>query len=110
MIFLDNASTTKIYDEALKEYVFQSEQNYFNASALYKPGSDVLKQVNNARKTIVKLLGGSGFDNLIFTSGATESNNLAIMGSLRKNMGKLVFSYAEHPAVFNVAKNLEKRN
>lgn len=107
MIFLDNASTTKIYDEALKEYVFQSEQNYFNASALYKPGSDVLKQVNNARKTIIKLLGGSGFDNLIFTSGATESNNLAIMGSLRKNMGKLVFSYAEHPAVFNVAKNLE---
>ncbi len=109
MIFLDNASTTKIYDESLKEYVFQSEQNYFNASSLYKAGSDVLKQINKARETIIKLLGGSSFDNLIFTSGATESNNMAINGVLRKNMGKLVFSYAEHPAVFNVAKELEKQ-
>lgn len=109
MIFLDNASTTKIYSEALDEYVKQNNNNYFNASALYKPGSDVLKQLNSARQTIIKLLGGSSFDNLIFTSGATESNNLAINGAIRKGFKKLLFSYAEHPAVFNVAKNLESK-
>ena len=107
MIFLDNASTTKIYDEALKEYNNQSLNNFYNASALYKSGSDVLKIVNNTRNNILKLLGANSFDNLIFTSGATEANNIAINGSIRKNFGKLIFSYAEHPSVFNVAKNLE---
>ena len=80
MIFLDNASTTKIYNEALEEYVNFSRENYFNASSLYKNGVQVSVKVNNARKTIIKLLGGSVFDNLIFTSGATEANNFAING------------------------------
>ncbi len=109
MIFLDNASTTKIYDEALKEYNEQSVNNFYNASALYKSGSDVLKQINKARANLIKLLGGSTIDNLIFTSGATEANNMAVNGSIRKNCGKLVFSYAEHPAIFNVAKNLQNQ-
>ncbi len=109
MIFLDNASTTKIYDEALKEYSEQSINNFYNASALYKSGSDMLKQLNKARLNIIKLLGGSSIDNLLFTSGATEANNMAINGSVRKNFGKLVFSYAEHPSVFNVAKNLQNQ-
>ena len=109
MIFLDNASTTKIYDEALEEYNNQSINFFYNASALYKSGSDVLKQINKARLNLIKLLGGSSFDNLIFTSGATEANNMAINGCIRKNFGKLVFSYAEHPAVFNVAKSLQNQ-
>ena len=107
MIFLDNASTTKIYDEALNEYNKQSINNFYNASALYKSGSDVLKLVNNTRNLILKLLGANNIDNLIFTSGATEANNMAINGCIRKNFGKLLFSYAEHPSVYNVAKNLE---
>ena len=106
MIFLDNASTTKIYNEALEEYVNFSKENYFNASSLYKNGVQVSVKVNNARKTIIKLLGGSVFDNLIFTSGATEANNFAINGCVRKNMGKLLFSLGEHPSVYNVALNL----
>ncbi len=106
MIFLDNASTTKIYNEALEEYVNFSRENYFNASSLYKNGVQVSVKVNNARKTIIKLLGGSVFDNLIFTSGATEANNFAINGCVRKNMGKLLFSIGEHPSVYNVALNL----
>lgn len=109
MIFLDNASTTKIYTEALEEYNNQSVNCFYNASALYKNGSEVLKQINKARLNLIKLLGGSSFDNLIFTSGATEANNMAINGCIRKNFGKLVFSYAEHPAVFNVAKNLQNQ-
>lgn len=106
MIFLDNASTTKIYDEALEEYINFSKTEYFNPSSLYKNGVDVSVKVNNARKGIIKLLGGSVFDNLIFTSGATEANNFAINGVLRKNIGKLLFSMGEHPSVYNVALNL----
>lgn len=107
MIFLDNASTTKIYKEALDEYVLQSEQNFYNASALYKSGSNVIKEVNKARQNIIKLLGGSSFDNLVFTSGATEANNMAVNGAIRKDGSKLLFSMAEHPSIYNVAKNLQ---
>jgi cysteine desulfurase len=107
MIFLDNASTTKIYKEALDEYVLQSEQNFYNASALYRNGSQVIKEVNKARQNIIKLLGGSSFDNLVFTSGATEANNMAVNGVIRRDGTKLVFSMAEHPSIYNVAKNLE---
>lgn len=106
MIFLDNASTTKIYDEALEEYINFSKNSYYNASSLYKNGVDVSVKINNARKGIIKLIGGSVFDNLIFTSGATEANNFAINGVVRKNMGKLLFSIGEHPSVYNVALNL----
>lgn len=109
MIFLDNASTTQIYDEALNEYITQNKSNYYNASALYKCGSDVIKEVNKARFNLIKLLGGSSFDNLVFTSGATEANNMAVNGAIRKNFGKLVFSMAEHPSIFNVARNLESQ-
>ena len=109
MIFLDNASTTKIYDEALKEYNEQSINNFYNASALYKNGSDVLKQINKTRMLILKVLGASSIDNLLFTSGATEANNMAINGCIRKNFGKLLFSNAEHPSVYNVAKMLENQ-
>ncbi len=109
MIFLDNASTTKIYDEALEEYIVKSKENFYNASALYKSGSDVIKEVNKVRLNLIKLLGGSTFDNLVFTSGATEANNMAVNGAIRKDGTKLVFSMAEHPAIFNVAKNLESQ-
>ncbi len=107
MIFLDNASTTKIYKEALEDYVMFSNNSFYNPSSLYKPGVTVSSQINTARKSIINLLGGSVFDNLIFTSGATEANNFAINGILRKNMGKLLFSIAEHPSVYNVALNLK---
>ena len=109
MIFLDNASTTQIYDEALNAYVNYSKNSYFNPSALYKAGSDINMELLKNRNEVLKLLGASLMDKLIFTSGATEANNMAINGVLRKNMGKLVFSYAEHPSVYNVAKELQEK-
>lgn len=109
MIFLDNASTTRIYDEALEEYNRYSKDCYYNPSSLYGAGSDISMDINKTRAEMLKMLGASSFDKIYFTSGATEANNMAINGVLRKNMGKLLFSYAEHPSVFNVAKELQSK-
>ena len=109
MIFLDNASTTRIYDEALEEYNKYSKDCYYNPSSLYGAGSDIAMDINKTRAEMLKMLGASSFDKIYFTSGATEANNMAINGVLRKNMGKLLFSYAEHPSVFNVAKELQSK-
>ena len=72
MIFLDNASTTQIYDEALNAYVNYSKNSYFNPSALYKAGSDINMELLKNRNEVLKLLGASLMDKSIFTSGATE--------------------------------------
>lgn len=109
MIFLDNASTTRIYDEALEEYNKYSKDCYYNPSSLYGAGSDISMDINKTRAEMLKMLGASSFDKIYFTSGATEANNMAINGILKKNMGKLLFSYAEHPSVFNVAKELQSK-
>lgn len=107
MIFLDNASTTKIYKESQTIFNEINENSFFNPSALYKPAVDVNVKIYNSKKELLKLLGASMFDNIIFTSGATESDNYAIKGVLRKNMGKLVFSAGEHAAVFETASELK---
>jgi len=107
MIYLDNAATTPLDINASKELVKYSCDTFFNPSAIYSNALENSKNIEQAKKTICKVLGVNFNDNLIFTGSATEANNLAIMGSLRKNFGKLLFSYAEHPSVFNVALKLK---
>lgn len=109
MIFLDNASTTKIYDEALKIYDQVSMNQYFNASALYHGGVESRNLIEKCRKNILKDIGGSIFDNLYFTSGATESDNMAIYGAMRKN-GRILISAGEHPAVYNFVRDMYGEN
>lgn len=107
MIFLDNASTTKIFDE-VNDTIFNINANdYFNPSALYEPSMKVLQKVKEAKKTIAKIL-NCNEDNIIFTSGATESNNTAIIGSLTsKKDAEYIFSSGEHPSVYAVANSLK---
>lgn len=107
MIFLDNASTTKMYKEVLDVYNEISNQHFFNASAMYKKGLESKNLIQDARKNILSKLGADKY-NLIFTGSATESNNTAIM-SFANRKGNFVFSMAEHPSVFQVAKELENK-
>ena len=106
-IYLDNAATTKMDESLIEVYQRFSCQNFFNPSAGYKEAIDNSKEILNAKEIILKKLGAKCGD-IIFTSGATEANNLAIMGSLREGKSEYVFSVAEHPSVFNVAKHLEQ--
>lgn len=108
-MFFDNASTTKIFPSALQKYVEVSENCFYNPSALYGKGVEAHNLIDEARMSIKNVLGADRSDQLIFTSGATEADQLAILGSIRKNGGKLLFGLGEHPAVDQVAKELENK-
>ena len=108
MIYLDNAATTKALPEVIKEYSKYAGELYFNPSAIYHEGVSVKACIEDARSTILKALGTNN-GNIIFTSSATESNNLAIFGSYRSNFKKVIFSIEEHPSVYNVALELKNR-
>lgn len=106
MIYLDNASTTKMYDEVLDTYMRISKENFFNASAMYTRGLNSKNLINESRSVISKSLGATNFD-VIFTGSATESNNMAIQSFANRKNKNFVFSMSEHPSVYNVAKELE---
>ena len=110
MIYLDNASTTKIYDSVNKKIFELNSQNYFNPSALYKEAINNSNLIFDAKKELAKNMGTTA-EHIIFTSGATESNNLAIFGlSTGKKDAEYIFSNEEHPSVYNVANALKNQN
>lgn len=110
IIYLDNASTTKL-DPVVKE-VFSCaiEKYYANPSSIHKLGQEANYLLNKTKDEILGLLKCSDHQ-VIFTSGATESNNLAIKGvCLRyKNRGNhIITSIYEHPSVLEAFRQLEK--
>lgn len=110
IIYLDNASTTKL-DPVVKE-VFSCaiEKYYANPSSIHKLGQEANYLLNKTKDEILGLLKCNDHQ-VIFTSGATESNNLAIKGAcLRyKNRGNhIITSIYEHPSVLEAFKQLEK--
>ncbi|WP_241236334.1 cysteine desulfurase family protein [Brevibacillus marinus] len=109
MIYLDNSATTKPYPEVV-ETVRQVMENYYgNPSSLHQKGVEaeqVLKQARQIAAHALRVKPGE----IIFTSGGTESNNTAIKGvaTQYRNRGKhLVTTQIEHPAVYDVCKQLE---
>ena len=101
MIYLDNAATTRMCDEAKESLIKYSFDEYFNPSAVYGKAIEVRKEVDKAREIIAKAL-RVNVDNIIFTSGGTEGNNTAIFGSCTNTaIGSIICSSCEHPAVYN---------
>ena len=110
MIYLDNASTTKVFDE-VNDLMYEINKNqYFNPSALYQNAIDTSNMLKDARIQIANNLNAKE-ENILFTSGATEGNNLAINGfATGKKDAEYIFALGEHPSVFNVANNLKMQN
>jgi cysteine desulfurase len=110
-IYLDNSATTRPYDEVIN---FMSEINtsfYGNPSSLHTKGIEAEKLLKKARKEVANSLGADS-KQLIFTSGGTESNNLAILGYLNANPrnGKhVITTMLEHPSVLEVYKSLAEK-
>lgn len=99
IIYFDNAATTKICDEALEVYDKYARVVYYNPSAAYTPAVKIERSVFDAENTIVKLLGATK-GKVIFTSGGTEGDNMAILGSAEKSRkNHIITSSIEHPAV-----------
>ena len=106
MIYLDNAGTTKMFEECLEIHKKYSCEEFFNPSALSMESLKVSKLITSVEQYFLKRLDAKE-GNVLFTGCATESNNLAIKGSLRSGDWEYVFSAGEHPSVYNVAKKLE---
>lgn len=109
MIYFDNAATTKPIEESLNKFKEINVERFFNPSASYSISFDLFKDLNEVRKGFIKLLDGKADDKIIFTSGATESNNLAIFGSATNKQKKYLFSMGEHPSVYNCACELKNK-
>ena len=111
MIYFDNSATTKIDDEVLKEVVETMNNNFANASSLHKLGYEVEQKITNAKKVIANIIGAKE-DEIYFTSGGTESNNIAILGvcdAYKKYGNKIITTKIEHPSVLKCFNELENR-
>jgi len=109
-IYLDNAATTKLDPRVLAEMKPYLAGEYGNASSIHYMGQSNNLVLEAARDKIAKLLGASS-RSIIFTSGASESNNLIIKGVMfaNKEKGKhLIVSAIEHPCVLQSARQLIK--
>ncbi|MCR8850897.1 cysteine desulfurase [Rossellomorea sp. SC111] len=109
MIYFDNSATTKPYKEVLDTFLKVNESYYANPSSIHSFGGQVEKLVQQSREQIASLLRIKTKE-VFFTSGGTESNNLAIKGTALQygNRGKhIITTKVEHPSVINAFKQLE---
>jgi len=99
-VYLDNSATTRPSDAVVTAMSAAMTQTWHNPSALYKPAMQAEKLISAARKSCLEAAGAAGH-RLIFTSGGTEADNIAIFGHLRrmKKPGKVLILNVEHPAV-----------
>ena len=110
IIYLDNAATSKVYPEVLESFNQISLKHFANPSSIHKFGQESNRLLDKSREQILSLLNLKNHE-VVFTSGATEANNLAIKGYAlaNKNRGNhIITSATEHPSVLNAVKALEK--
>ena len=106
MIYLDNAATTKAYKSAADIAVKYYTDEFFNPSALYSRAHNVGIDISVATDRLAKLFGADKQE-IIFTSGATESNNFALECGYKNKKGNLVISGGEHASVYETAMKLK---
>ncbi len=110
-IYMDHSATTPIHPEVIELMKFAMENVYGNPSSLYSLGREAKKYVDEARQKVADLIGAK-FEEIYFTGGGTESDNLAIQGVVYGNEKKgnhIITSAVEHPAVLDCCRNLEKK-
>src|SRR4051812_46448778 len=111
MIYLDYNATTPLCSPALEAMRPFLEQHFGNPSSVHAAGRQTRAAVDDARDRLAHLLGVRPHE-LIFTSGGTESNNLAILGLARANRDRgrhLISVRTEHHAVLNAFEHLKER-
>jgi len=109
MVYLDYAATSPVYPAVLDVMDAVSRENYANPSSLYNIGYLAKKTLQESRRVLASSI-GSETDEIVFTSGGTEGNNLALFGVLRAARQKkhLIVGSTEHHSVLAAAKALAK--
>ena len=108
MIYLDNSATTQVCGAAVQAAVSCMTEGFYNPSALYMPSMAVEKEMNACRDAIARALHAGGDARVVFTSGGTEADNLAILGGMEHMRGgRVLYSAGEHPAVREACEQLK---
>lgn len=107
--YLDNSATTKPCAAAIDAMMDALGDSYYNPSSVYKPAVEVFQKLRQSRESILNAL-HTREHNLVFTSGGTEANNLAVLGTVGKMRGKQIVcvSAVEHPSVGESFAELER--
>ena len=109
MIYLDNSATTRPFDEVIDKMSACMREEFFNPSAVYAPAMLAGRILTETREAIASQLGGRV--KVVFTSGGTEADNLALLGTaraLRGRKGHFITTKVEHPAILETAAELER--
>ena len=109
-VYLDNSATTRCYDTVCELVLKVMYDDYGNPSSMHKKGMDAEKYVKESKETFAKLLKVQEKE-LFFTSGGTESDNLALIGCAKANRragNHLITTSIEHPAILNTMRYLEQ--
>jgi cysteine desulfurase len=109
MIYLDHNATTALEPAVLEEMLPYFREQFGNASSYYRLGREAKEVLEQSRKTVAALIGAQPAE-VIFTSGGTESDNLAIRGiarSLREKGNHIITSSIEHHAVLRTCEDLQ---
>ena len=109
MIYLDNSATTRTLPECAQAALQAMTEDFYNPAAAYAFGARTEKRVNEARAIVAHPLRAKR-EEIIFTSGGTESNNAAVFGSLRSWHGakRIITTAVEHPSVYETVQFLKQ--
>ena len=109
-VYLDHAGTTPLHPEVYSLMCEFMKNTFGNPSSIHSFGREAKKWVDEARQQVADLIGAEAGE-IIFTSGGTEADNLAIIGvaaARHKKGNHIITSSIEHPAVLNTCKHLAK--
>jgi len=110
-VYLDNNATTRTRKEVVEAMMPYFSEIYGNASSIHHFGRHARHAIDEARTRVARLLNAASAEEIIFTAGGTESDNLAVKGvayALRNKGNHLITSAIEHHAILNSCKYLEK--
>lgn len=111
MLYFDHCASTPPYEQVIRTVSELMKLHYANAGALHRAGTEAMKLAERARAAVASGFGAKPHE-VVFTSGGTESNNLALKGLLigpsRRTGKHLITTAIEHASVYNTAKQLER--
>lgn len=109
-VYVDNAATTPMSKVVLDAMTPFLTEEFGNPSSLHQGGQRSRAAVEKARETVATLLGADHVNEITFTSGGTEADNLAVIGFMSRSKKKhLITTTIEHPALLDTCKYLEKQ-
>jgi cysteine desulfurase len=110
IIYMDNNASTQVEPEVFEVMKPFLTDQYFNPGAMYDAARVPAQAIADARRIVAECLGGVDENEIIFTGSATESNNMAVFGSMSANPARrhIITTAVEHPSVVSVCKEAER--